>query len=398
MQVRNLTILTVCQLISTSGSIAVVLLGGIIGSQLSTNPALATLPLSLVIVAIAATTIPASMLMSRIGRRKGFSVASLAAVLSMVIAIIALKESSFVLFNIAALIFGMNMAFTQQYRYAAAESVEARFVPRAISLILAGSIGASVVGTELATRGQFWLPDIPYGGTMMALGVLFVVQAILFQTMVPARDVDRVEKVEQPRLLREVIRQPVFITAVLGATTGFGLMTLIMTATPLSMHVNDQYSLEQTASIIRIHVLGMYLPSLVTGFLIEKFGVTRIMFSGALGLLAAVIIGLQGHTYLHYWWALLLLGVSWNFLYIGGTTMLTYTYRSSERFRVQGFNDFLVFGASATSSLLAGTVMYYFGWGTLMLIPLPFLLIIYTALIVVRKNSLLQRKELSNAR
>jgi MFS family permease len=398
MQVRNLTILTVCQLISTSGSIAVVLLGGIIGSQLSTNPALATLPLSLVIVAIAATTIPASMLMSRIGRRKGFSVASLAAVLSMVIAIIALKESSFVLFNIAALVFGMNMAFTQQYRYAAAESVEARFVPRAISLILAGSIGASVVGTELATRGQFWLPDIPYGGTMMALGVMFVVQAILFQAMAPARDADRAEKVGQPRLLREVIRQPVFITAVLGATTGFGLMTLIMTATPLSMHVNDQYSLEQTASIIRIHVLGMYLPSLVTGFLIEKFGVTRMMFSGALGLLAAVIIGLQGHTYLHYWWALLLLGVSWNFLYIGGTTMLTYTYRSSERFRVQGFNDFLVFGASATSSLLAGTVMYYFGWGALMLIPLPFILIICAALILVRKNSLLQRKELSNAR
>jgi hypothetical protein len=292
----------------------------------------------------------------------------------------------------------MNMAFTQQYRYAAAESVEARFVPRAISLILAGSIGASVVGTELATRGQFWLPDIPYGGTMMALGVMFVVQAILFQAMVPARDADRAEKVGQPRLLREVIRQPVFITAVLGATTGFGLMTLIMTATPLSMHVNDQYSLEQTASIIRIHVLGMYLPSLVTGFLIEKFGVTRMMFSGALGLLAAVIIGLQGHTYLHYWWALLLLGVSWNFLYIGGTTMLTYTYRSSERFRVQGFNDFLVFGASATSSLLAGTVMYYFGWGALMLIPLPFILIICAALILVRKNSLLQRKELSNAR
>ena len=166
-------------------------------------------------------------------------------------------------------------------------------------------------------------------------------------------------------------------------------MTLIMTATPLSMHVNDHFSLEQTASVIRAHVLGMYLPSLVTGFLIEKLGVMKLMFAGALGLLAAVLVGLQGHTMLHYWWALVLLGVSWNFLYVGGTTMLTYTYRSSERFRAQGVNEFLIFGTSATASLLAGAVIHFFGWNTLMLVPVPFLLLICTALIVVRNNPLL---------
>jgi predicted MFS family arabinose efflux permease len=391
MQVRNLTILIFCQLISTSATIVMVMLGGIIGSQLATNQALATLPLSLMVVSTALTTIPASMLMSRIGRRNSFSIGSLIAVVSMILAVLALRERSFLLYNVAALVFGINMAFTQQYRYAAAESVEARYVPRAISLVLVGSIGAAFLGTELVMWSQFWSQDVTYGGTMALLIAMFLVQASIFQTMAPAKIHGASAAQEQPRSLREIICQPIFIVAVLGATTGFGLMTLIMTATPLSMHVNDQYSIEQTASIIRVHVLGMYLPSLATGFLIEKLGVTRLMFAGALGLLAAVLVGLQGHALLHYWWALLLLGIGWNFLYVGGTTMLTYTYRTSERFRVQGFNDFLVFGSSATASLLAGTVMFYFGWGKLMLVPLPFILLICVALMIVRKNPALKR-------
>jgi MFS family permease len=182
------------------------------------------------------------------------------------------------------------------------------------------------------------------------------------------------------------------MVAVLGGIVGYGLMTLIMTATPLSMHINDGYSLEQTAAVIRAHVLAMYVPSLAAGFLIEKVGVTRLMFVGALGLLVTSFIGLQGHTVLHYWWALVLLGIGWNFLYVGGTTLLTYTYSRVERFRAQGVNEFLVFGTSATTSLLAGTVMHYFGWSTLMLIPIPILLAICIALIIVRKDPLLNRE------
>ena len=397
MQVRNLSVLIVCQLISTTGSIVMVTLGGIIGTDLATNKAFATLPLSVMVIAIAATTIPATMLMRRIGRRKSFSIASLSAVVALIIAVLALQNSSFLFYNIAVMLFGVNMAFTYQYRYAAAESVEERFVPRAISLVLVGSIGAAFVGKELATRGQFWMDGVPYAGTMIALAAMFLVQALLFQIMGPGRDQDTPEAGERSRSLGEIVRQPVFVVAVLGATTGFGLMTLIMTATPLSMHVNDQFSLEQTASVIRAHVLGMYVPSLVTGFLIEKLGVLKLMFAGALGLLAAVVVGLQGHTMLHYWWALVLLGVSWNFLYVGGTTMLTYTYKSSERFRAQGVNEFLIFGTSATASLLAGAVIHYFGWNTLMLVPVPFLLIICTALILVRNNPLLLSRGKINA-
>ncbi|MDH5240049.1 MAG: MFS transporter [Gammaproteobacteria bacterium] len=397
MQVRNLGILVVCQLISTSGSIVVVMLGGIIGSTLATNKAFATLPLSMMVVAVASMTIPATMLMKRIGRRKGCALASSSAVVALLLAVAALKYSSFPVYILAVMLFGINMAFTQQYRYFAAESVAARYVPRAISLVLVGSIGAAFVGKELAIRGQFWIADIEFAGTFVVLAAMFAVQALLFFAMLPAHSHDDSHLQASDRGLAEIVRQPVFLVAVLGATCGYGLMTLVMTATPLSMHVNDGYSVEQVGRVIQIHVLGMYVPSLVTGFLIEKIGVIRLMFVGAFVLLMTSVIGLQGHTVLHYWWALLMLGVGWNFLFVGGTTMLTYTYSMAERFRAQAVNEFLVFGTSATASLLAGTVMYFFGWHTLMLIPIPILLIICVALVIVRKNALLISKSKSNA-
>lgn len=368
------------------------MMGGIIGSQLATNKAFATLPLSMMVVALAATTIPATMLMKKVGRRKGCAMASMSAVFALLLAVVALREQSFSIFIVSVMLFGINMAFTQQYRYFAAESVAAKYVPRAISLVLVGSIGAAFVGKELVTRGEFWIADTQYAGTLVVLAVLFSIQALLFFAMKPVTDSDEHDAPNTERTLREIVYQPVFIVAVLGATAGFGLMTLVMTATPLSMHVTNGFTLEQVASVIQIHVLGMYAPSLIAGFVIERIGVTRMMFVGALGLLATSIIGLQGHTMLHYWWALLLLGVGWNFLFVGGTTMLTYTYSKAERFRAQGMNDFLVFGASASASLLAGTVLYFFGWGTLMLIPIPLLILVSMALVFVHKNPLLHSK------
>ena len=374
-----------------------VMLGGIIGMQLATNKAFATLPLSMMVVAVAATTIPATMLMKRIGRRKGCAIASASAVVALLLAVFALRQESFAIYIVSVMLFGINMAFTQQYRYFAAESVASKHVPRAISLVLVGSIGAAFVGKAIATRGEFWINDVQYAGSLIALAVMFIVQAILFFAMEPAKTHTKNDDSPAERPLKEIVLQPVFIVAVLGATAGYGLMTLVMTATPLSMHIDDGYSLEQTSSVIQAHILGMYVPSLFAGFIIEKIGVTRLMFLGTLGLLATSIIGLQGHTVLHYWWALVLLGIGWNFAYVGGTTMLTYTYSMAERFRAQAVNEFLVFGTSASASLLAGTVMYFFGWETLMLIPIPILIIICAALVYVRKDSLLRVGGRSNA-
>ncbi len=392
MQARNLIILVSCQMISATATISLVTLGGIIGSSMTDNRALVTLPLSLMIVAGAATAVPATLLMKRLGRRYGFMMASCCAALGMAIGIVALRQSSFVLFCVATMMLGANTAFTLQYRYAAAESVAPEHVARAVSFVLLGPIGGAILGKEIAVRGQDWIAATPYAGTMAALCILFVLQALLLSMLrEPAVHVDQATQ-HSDRPLGAIVRQPVFLAAVFGGVVAYGVMTLIMTATPLSMHVNDGFSIEETGSVIRAHVLAMYLPSLVAGFLIERVGVTRLMIVGAACIFATSIVGLQGHALLHYWWALVLLGVGWNFLYVGGTTLLTYTYSMAERYRAQAVNEFLVFGMSASSSLLAGTVMYYFGWTTLMLIPIPVLIAIVVALIYIRREPLLKRQ------
>lgn len=391
MQKRNLLILVVCQLISASGSIAMVTLGPIIGAKLSANPAWVTLPVSMMVVATAASTVPATLLMQWLGRGRGFAIASMSSFAAILLATKALAASSFALFIAAATLFGVNMAFTQQYRYAAAECVTAERIPRAVSFVLLGAIGGAFIGPELVMRGQDWIASVPYGGTMLTLAVLYAVQALLFLRLGALHRSATEVPAASRRSLRDIVIQPVYLVAVFGGTVGWGLMTLVMTATPLSMHINDGYTIEQTAQVIRVHVLGMYLPSLVSGFLIERFGVTRLMFAGALLLLLTSFIGLGGQSLLHYWWALALLGVGWNFLYVGGTTMLTYTYAIEERFRAQAVNEFLVFGTSATASLLAGSVMHYLGWTQLMLIPIPFLIMICVALVTVRRDPLISR-------
>jgi len=397
MQRRNLIILVTCQLISATGSIAFVTLGGLIGATLANNLAWATLPISVAVLSTAATTVPATLLMRKIGRSRGFALSSISAAMAASAAAWALSVSSFAVFLTAAALFGINMAFTQQYRYAAAESVPGKYVPRAISFVLVGAIGGAFVGPELAKHGDSLFGGAQYSGAMLGLAVLYTVQSILFLGLQRPPDEHESQHEVSQRALPSIVRQPVFLVAVFGGTAGYGLMTLIMTATPLSMHINDGYSVDATANVIRVHVLGMFAPSLVSGFLIEKLGVVRMMFLGALLLLVTSVVGMQGQSILHYWWALLMLGVGWNFLYVGGTTMLTYTYSMAERFRAQAVNEFLVFGTAASASLLAGTVMHYFGWLQLMWIPIPVLLLVCTALVVVRKDELLYRRKTSSA-
>jgi MFS family permease len=391
MRLRNILILLVCQLISATGAIVLVTLGGIIGSRLTQNPAFATLPVSIMVICVAATTIPATVLMRKIGRKAGFSIASLCSVFSLLLAAYALNTSSFSIFVVAAGLFGINMAFTQQYRYAAVESVDAQYAPRAISFVLLGPIGGALVGPELIKYGQFYFPSVQYAGALGALVVLYLVQAALFFALAPMRGEESDHHPRPQRPIGQVIRQPVFVVAVLGGVTAYGVMTLIMTATPLSMHINDGFSLEETAGIIRSHVLGMYVPSLFSGFLIERLGTVRMMAFGAFALIISSLIGMQGHTYIHYWYALILLGVGWNFLYVGGTTMLTLTYSMNERFKAQAVNEFTVFGISATASLLAGTVIHLYGWYTLVIVPLPLLVLTFVSLFLVRRDPLVRR-------
>lgn len=388
---RNLILLVLAQLISATGSIVFVTLGGLIGTSLAGNAAWATLPLTMIVLASAFTTMPAALLMKKVGRRAGFALASVSAVIAVLLAALALQESSFLIFLLATFLFGINLAFTQQYRYAAAESVDKAYVPRAISFVLVGAIGGALIGPQIVTVGYGLINAVPHAGSMLVLAVFYTLQVVLFLFLGKTRAEANEEPDRPGRPLSVVARQPAYVVAVLGGIAGYGLMTLVMTATPISMNIDNGYSLSVTAGVISAHVLAMYVPSLVSGFLIEKLGVVRMMFAGAFGLLATSVVGLQGHSVLHYWWALVLLGVGWNFLYVGATTMLTYTYTDTERYRAQGLNELLVFGSSATASLLAGTVMHYFGWFWLMWIPIPILALVCTALVLVRNDRLLDR-------
>jgi len=391
MHYRNILILTSCQLISATGAIIMVTLGGIIGSKLASDATLATLPVSIMVLCIAATTIPATVLMRKIGRKYGFALASISAVLSSILAGLALYHQSFLMFIAAGAVFGINMAFTQQYRYAAAESVDPKYSPRAISFVLLGAIGGAIVGPELVKYGQFAIPEVQYLGSLLALSGLYLVQGALFLTLGPLRGEGDTGSDQPQRPLREIVSQPVFMVAVLGGTAAYGTMTVIMTATPLSMHVHDGFPLEETAQVIRSHVLAMYVPSLISGILIERLGIVRLMSIGALCLVGACFIGLQGQSYMHYLYALVMLGIGWNFLYVGGTTMVTRTYAISERFRAQAINEFCIFGTSALASLLAGVIIHMYGWFTLIVIPLPLLLMILLGLFYVRRDPLVAR-------
>ena len=386
MNSRNLIILFFCQLISSTGQLVVVTLGGIIGSTLTDNQSIATLPVSLMVVVTALSAIPATILMRKIGRKYGSSIASISASLAILIAVYALHTHSFYLFVISAAMFGINTAFSQQYRYAAAESVDQKFTGRAISLILLGAIGGAMLGPELVTRGQFLIEGIQYGGTLISVSILFVLQSMLLILLGPFRMKDDEATNKLTRPLMDIVKQRTFIMAMCGATVAYGSMTFIMTATPLSMHIIDGFSIEETANVIRSHVLAMYIPSLVSGFLIERFGLNKVMACGVIGLLGASIAGLTGQTIFTYWLALVLLGIGWNFLYVGGTTMLTYTYEPNERFKAQGINEFCVFGMSALGSLLAGTIMYLYGWYTLVLIPIPLLIMVAVGLRITNKE------------
>jgi MFS family permease len=335
------------------------------------------------IVGTALTTIPASMLMRRVGRRNGFSFAAVLSSVAALAAAWALANANFLSFCVAAAVFGSSLAFVQQYRFAAAESVAPRHAGRAISLVLLGAIGGAVVGPELANRGRHaWeLPE--YVGSMLALAMLLAIAAVLLRWLREPAVGEAAGDIAAPRPLRAIVRQPVYIVAVLGGVTGYGVMTFIMTATPISMHVLDGHDMQATASVIRSHVIAMYAPSLVSGYLIERLGSGRMMLAGAVLMLVTISVGLLGHAYIHYWAALVVLGIGWNFLYVGGTTLLTRTYRSSERFKAQSINDFSVFTMSALGSLLSGTIIQLFGWSTVVITALPPLLLVMIALYLV---------------
>ncbi|MBM4204361.1 MAG: MFS transporter [Gammaproteobacteria bacterium] len=373
---QNLLVLASAQAVFVSGSILFITIGGIVGTLLAPDPSLATLPASLMVVGTAAMTIPAAMLMRRIGRRAGFAISAAGGAGAAWLGSVALQNNSFSGFCIAALAIGALMAFSQQFRFAAAESVNSAWVSRAISFVLLGSVVAALLGPTLVSASAAADPDSPFHNGMRWLIGFYVAAAVIFLYFRDRLQVTTTEEARPPRPLREIIAQPAYMVALVGGIVGQGVMTFVMTAAPISMHVADGFSIDETAAVIRVHVLAMFLPSLVSGWMVARFGIRRMMWTGAACLLATVCIGCMGHAYLHYWWSMVLLGLGWNLLYLGASTQLVTTYRANERFSAQAVNEFSVFGAAAIASLGAGSLLHAFGWTILLGVSLPALLLL----------------------
>ena len=363
-----------------SGAPVVIFLGGIIGADLAPYPSWATLPIALMIIGVALFTIPASLLMKKIGRRSGFMLAVGIAAVASLGAAYAIQTENFVLFCAAVFFIGGNTAFVQQYRFAAAESVDSSRTSRAISWVLVGGVLGGYLGPEVAKRAKDLGEYQQYAGSFISLAFLYFLTALLLFFLREIKpEENTVEGKERP--LRDILIQPLYYTAILGGVAGYAVMSLIMTATPISMHIMDGYSLDETAWVIQCHVIAMYLPSLFTGHLVQRFGVLQVMISGVMLLFVCVSIALLHAHVLHYWGALVLLGIGWNFLFVGGTILLTRNYRPNERFKAQATSDFTIFGIQALTSLSAGTLIYLVGWNWLNMFTLPVLAIMLLLLV-----------------
>jgi MFS family permease len=369
---KNIAVLSACQALLFTNNSTVIALSGLAGYALATNKALATLPVTAWVVGGALSTFPASLLMKRIGRRAGFTFGALSGMAGAAIASLALYLGNFWLFCLGALLYGVYPAVGQYYRFAAAEAASADFKAKAISLVLAGGLVGGILGPETSKLTVNLLPVAYLGAYLAVIGFIALAVAVVQMLDIPVPTA--AEQSATGRPLARIVTQPAFIVAVLGAAIGQGVMNLLMTATPLAMGVCG-HPYTAAATVISWHIIGMFAPSFFTGSLIRRFGVLQVMLAGAALLYACIGIALSGISIPHFWFALLLLGVGWNFLFIGGTTLITEACAPSERAKTQGANDLCIFIAMATSSFSSGLLLETNGWQTLNWLALPFITI-----------------------
>jgi MFS family permease len=365
---KNVAVLSACQALLFTNNSTVIALNGLAGYALAANKALATLPVTGWVIGAALTTFPASLLMKSVGRRAGFTLGAVIGIAGAALCAIALHAGSFWMLCGGTTVFGVYNAFAQYYRFAAADSAAPAFRPKAISLVLAGGLVGGIIGPETSRHTVDLLPTMYLGGYLALIGFLVLVIALLQLLEIPP--VSEAGGAEAARPLSVIMAQPEFIVAVIAAAMGYGVMNLLMTASPLAMAVcGHPYS--AAASVIGWHVIGMFGPSLFTGNLIRRFGVPNVMFAGVALLVVAIGIALSGISVPHFWLALVILGVGWNFLYIGGTTLIAGAATPSERAKTQGANDFIIFLVLGTSSFSSGLLLETNGWRTLNLLALP---------------------------
>ncbi|HUH92581.1 MAG TPA: MFS transporter [Casimicrobiaceae bacterium] len=372
---RDIFLLACCQALLLVNNAALISMNGLVGYALAPAKALATAGATTFVLGSAAAAMPAALWMAKVGRRRGFMTGSLVAIVGSVTCSLALAVSSFALYCLGTAIIGVYTAFGLQYRFAAAEVAAPEFKAKAISLVLAGGIAGGFLGPEASRWGRELL-SVPFLGSFLLMSA-FALLALGVQSRV---------RVPKPaiaagaggRPLAAIASQPVFAVAALSAALGYGVMNLLMTATPLAMSFcSHPYS--AAAFVIEWHVVGMYAPGFFTGGLIQRYGVLRVIVAGTALVATSIGIAVSGNAIGHFWTALVLLGVGWNLMYTGGTTLLTEAYTPQDRARTQGLNDFIVFTVMGVSSFSSGALVDAAGWERMNAVALPFVATVATA-------------------
>ena len=372
---KNLWLLILSQIFAFTAAPVTVFLSGIIGSQFSPIKSLATLPMALSIVGIAIFAFFAAKIMSIIGRRAGFILASVGSSLASLMASYSIIIESFLLFNLGCFLLGAGVAFSHQYRFAAVETVNKDMAPKAISIILLAGIGSAFIGPNLANISKEIISDHLYAGSYVALAILTLSSTIFLLFYEDNHRPSNFVK-KNTRSYFELIGQPRFLQALIASSFAYAVMSFLMTATPISMHVMEKISLAKTGLVIQLHIAAMFLPSLITGNLIKKFGHSKIMYSGVLLFSITIFTSLFEQNFMNYLIALIFLGFGWNFLFISGTSLLVLSYKEEEKFKAQGFNDLIVYTVQAIASLSAGIFISLTSWKTMNLVCIIFLIII----------------------
>lgn len=357
---RNVLLLAICQAVSNSGTSMLAAVAALVGYSLVDDKSFATLPLAIQWTATMATTIPAAQLMRRFGRRAGLSLGAIIFMTGGVLGFWSIWIANFYVFIAACVCIGSAMSFVHYYRFAAADSAPEDFKSKAISLVLAGGVVAAVMGGELAKLSVDWFEPLLYAGcyaaiVLLGLAVLIILQGVRIPTLTAE------QRRTSGRPLLTIARQPVFIVAVAASALSYAAMIMIMTATPLAMQACG-FEFHDTATVIQWHVLAMYLPSFFTGSLIARFGVLRIIAVGGILVSASLATNISGIAFLNFWGGLVLMGLGWNFMFVGGSTLLTKAYTVEERAKVQGINDFIVFSTTAAAAFSSGALQGEFGW------------------------------------
>ncbi|OCQ20536.1 MFS transporter [Pseudoalteromonas luteoviolacea] len=364
---KNVFLLSCCQGLMTTGNILLVTISALVGQMLSPSATLTTLPIAMQMLGLLLTTVPASLVMAKTGRKLGFSIGNVIGTLGAVIGFISLSQSHFYLFCVATFLIGVGIGFATLYRFAA---IEASDKPaRAISMIMASGVIAAILGPNLAVWVNHHFPALNYANSFLALTCVYLIALCLLQ-MVAFNEVTEKQSCLAPRPIKEIISQPQFVIAALIGMISYSVMNLLMTATPLAMHRHG-FDLAESALVIEWHVLGMFLPSFFTGKLVERYSAVNMTVAGCLFMLACAVINLLGVTHWHFMTALFLLGVGWNFMFISATALVSQTYEPHERAKTQAANEFFVFSMVVVSSLFAGWLESEIGWQPLNIWSVP---------------------------